>query len=142
MLRNLIKKVLTEATTRIPETVFKYLSANFDPSGGDCYQIALALHKVFGGTLVAVIRDDEPEYLHHCAVQLPNGSVIDGTGYTSFKKLKQEFSGYDEQTERDEQAMVIPVDEWTVERMIGRANDREDKRGELIPAIRKLSERV
>lgn len=76
---NNIKAVLNQAR----------LEEKFDPQRGDCVEVALAMHDVFGGTIVAV-GEPNKRYIFHAVLRY-NGKLYDSNGETTEKELCVNF---------------------------------------------------
>lgn len=84
-------------------------SCSLSPRTGQCAEIAAAAHDLTGDTIIAVVRDDEPEYALHLLCRRPDGELYDGSGARSEAALKNEYDGYDPETEQDCEARLVSV---------------------------------
>lgn len=98
---------------------------NLRPRKGDCSEIAAAVHDATGDTVVAVIRDDEPEYALHLLNRRPDGTFYDGSGRRSGDGLVDEYGGYDPQTGQTKEARLVNVSRDAVESLSDEWDQRQ-----------------
>lgn len=89
------------------ESVLSNVDLDWSPQHGDCISVAVALKRVFGGTLVGVYPlPERPVYRPSHVALIPLGAtlpeLVDGTGKLSFKRVTDFLSPENEVDNFDE----------------------------------------